>query len=861
MLKNRLMFVFGLLLIASMVLAACGPAATPAAPAEEPAAPVEEPAAEEPTAEPTAVPEPTEVPRTTRKGGWLDQITMVAVAQDSVVTQLQAGEIDLYAATLGRAEDFKAAQDAGLQTIDTFGGTYELSFNPVGPVFESTGKLNPFAVPAVREAMNMLVDRDYIVQEIYGGLAAPKFFPINSAFPDYALLADVARELEAKYAYNPEKAAELIGAEMETLGATKNADGKWEYNGEVVTISLLIRNDGDGTRLAIGDYVASQLETIGFATDRQYKTSSEASPIWLRGNPADGLFHIYTGGWITTAVSRDDGSNFQFYYTPDGLAQPLWQAYTPTERFYELSQILATNDFKTLDERRELFAEALRLGIEDSVRVWLVDQKSFSPLRPGIEVASDLAGGIQGGSLQGFTLRYTGQEGGEMTYAMSDLLTDPWNPIGGSNWVYDTAPKRVINDYAVIPDPFTGLQWPQRIESASVTVQTGLPVGKTLDWVGLEFADTIEVPADAFVDWNAETQTFITAGEKFPDGLTALRKSVVTYPADMFDTVKWHDGSNFSAADFMMFWIMQFDVAKEASPIYDEASVAAFETFMSAFKGFRVTSTEPFTLEFYSDLYALDAELSVTTGWPEYGFGNAPWQMIAIGNLAEAGGELGQLAYGAAKAEAKQVEWMSFVGGPSLEILTKYLDQAAAESYIPYAPTLSAYITPEEAAARYANYKAWFEKQGHYWVATGPYYLDKVFTTEKTVTLKHNPDFVDLADEWAGFASPKIAEAEVDGEGRVTIGTEAVFDVFVTFGGEAYPADELAQVKYLLFDATGVLVTVGEAEAVADGQYMVTLSAEDTAKLAEGSNKLEVVVVSKLVSIPTFVDFQFVTAK
>jgi peptide/nickel transport system substrate-binding protein len=54
--------------------------------------------------------------------------------------------------------------------------------------------------------MNMLLDRDYIVQEIYGGLAAPKFFPINSAFPDYALLADVARELEAQYAFNEAKA-------------------------------------------------------------------------------------------------------------------------------------------------------------------------------------------------------------------------------------------------------------------------------------------------------------------------------------------------------------------------------------------------------------------------------------------------------------------------------------------------------------------------------------------------------------------------------------------------------------------------------------------------------------------------------
>jgi peptide/nickel transport system substrate-binding protein len=232
--------------------------------------------------------------------------------------------------------------------------------------------------------------------------------------------------------------------------------------------------------------------------------------------------------------------------------------------------------------------------------------------------------------------------------------------------------------------------------------------------------------------------------------------------------------------------------------------------------------------------------------------------MIALGNLAEANSEL---AWTNAKADTLEIEWMSFVGGPSLEVIGKYLDQAIAEGHIPYEPTLGMYITADEAAARYANYKAWFEKQGHYWVATGPYYLDKVFTVEKTVTLKHNPDFVDLADEWAGFASPKIAEAEVDGEGRVTIGSEATFDVYVTFQGENYPLAELGNVKYLLFDATGALTLVGEAEAVEDGYFTVTLSAEDTAKLAEGSNKLEVVVVSKLVSIPTFVAFEFVTAK
>ncbi len=857
MFRKNLMIVLGLVLAASMVLAACGPTPTPeptqAPQPTQPAQPVEQP---------TAEPEPTPVPRTTRQGGWLDTITMVAVSPDAVVTQLQAGSIDVYASALGRAEDFKAAQEAGLKYNQVYGGYYELTFNPYGggdngaTFDQSTGKLNPFAVPAIREAMNMLVDRNYIVQEVYGGLASPKFFPLNSAFPDYALLADVARKLEAKYAYNPDKANEIITAEMEKLGATK-VDGKWTFNGEPVTLIFIIRNDGDGTRLPIGDYVSAQLENIGFTVDRQYKTSSEASPIWIRGNPADGLWHIYTGGWITTAVSRDDGSNFQFFYTSKGLGQPLWQAYKPSAEFEALADKLAANEFATLEERREMFAQALELAMQDSVRVWLVDQKAFSPYRQGISVTGDLAGGIQGAQLWGFTARYEGQEGGELKFAMSDLLVEPWNPVGGSNWVYDTAPKRATSDYGVITDPFTGLAWPQRIESASVTVKEGLPVGKTLDWVTLEFVPEIQVPADAWVDWNAETQTFITAGEKFPEGTTALRKSVVTYPSSLFTDYKWHDGSAFSPADFIMFLIMQFDPGKEASAIFDESAVSNLEFFLSNFKGVRITSTDPFTVEWYTDAYALDAELNVTTLWPEYGYGNAPWHMIAIGNLAEAAGEL---AYTADKADAKGVEWMSFIDGPSLEILGKYLDQAEAESYIPYAPTLGQYITADEAKARYANLKAWYAEHGHYWVNSGPYMLDKVFAVEKTLTLKNNSNYIDLADKWARFAEPRVAEAEVDGEGRVTIGQPATFDVFVTFEGEPYASADIAEVKYLLFDAKNELAATGVAELAGEGYYTVTLPAELTAKLEAGSNRLEVVVVSKLVSIPTFAPFQFVTA-
>ncbi len=168
--------------------------------------------------------------------------------------------------------------------------------------------------------------------------------------------------------------------------------------------------------------------------------------------------------------------------------------------------------------------------------------------------------------------------------------------------------------------------------------KTGLPVGKTLDWVTLEFADEIAVPEDAWVDWNATDQVFITAAEKTPEGSTALRKTTLTYPADMFETVKWHDGSNLSMADVVMGMIMTFDRAKAESAIYDPQAEPGFLPFMETFKGMKIVSTEPLVVEYYSDNYQMDAELNIPLIFPTYTFGEGAWEMMAISNMAEAGG-------------------------------------------------------------------------------------------------------------------------------------------------------------------------------------------------------------------------------
>jgi peptide/nickel transport system substrate-binding protein len=783
------------------------------------------------------------------KGPWVDEVVFFVEADEAkVFDMLSKNEMQVYFRDMrdpGIFKKVKASPDLWYAT--SYGLYFELTFNPVGPEFPATGKLNPFAAPRIREAVNYLIDRKYICDEIMAGMAVPRYTCLTPAFPDYARYADIVRGIERKYGYNLDKAREIITEEMLKLGAELK-DGKWYYKGEPVTIIFLIRVEDQ--RRQIGDYVASQLEKLGFTVDRQYKTSREAAPIWIRGNPADGKWHVYTGGWITTAVAREESDNFGFFYTPRGGLGPLWSAYKPSPEFDYVAGRLWARDYKTVEERNELMRKALYLSMEDSVRVWLVSQIAPWPARKEVSLTYDLAAGFSGARLWPYTIRYTDKVGGTVKIASTDLFVDPVNPVAGSNWIYDAMYYIALSDPAVMPDPFTGLYWPQRVKKAEVYALKGLPIDVTLDWVTLKFVDNITVPADAWYDWDAARQEIVHA----PPGTTAKTKTVIYFDDNLFN-MKFHDGSRFSIADMVFRYVLTFDRAKPESQIYDEAYVPQFEAFRRYFKGFKIVSANPLVIEQYSDQLYLDAELIVAAAlersfypgpfYPDYPYGPGPWHMIAIGWLAEADKKL---AFSADKAEELKVEWMSYVAGPSLPILKEKLDKAIAEKFIPYKNVMGKYVSESEALERYNNLKKWYEAKGHFLVGNGPFYLDRVDTTARIAVLKANREFMDTADKWLKFVRPMTPEVKIAAIPTITPGLSAEIPVSITFEGKPYKIADIKYVKYIITSPT--ITLVGVVEPVKDGEWRVKLKPEETSQLPPGAASVEVIAVSKLVGTP-----------
>ncbi len=783
-----------------------------------------------------------------RRGAWLDEIVFVQQPDPGqMVNQIERGAIDLYASGITNPVIHRRILESPrVQHTISYGASVELTMNTAE--FSDPQQFNPFHCREIRQAMNRLLDRDYIADEVFGGLASPRYLPISTVFPDYARLAPEARTLELRYAHDRLRAEETISSRMRELGAEKRQDS-WFYKGEPVELKLLIRTED--ARQQLGDYVGNVMEELGFRVNRMYRTAEEASRIWIASDPAGGGWHLYTGSWISIIINRDQAGELDQFYTPRGRPEPLWQAYTPEKELDEVAEALRRRAYDTWEERQDMMARGMELAMRESTRVWLVDQQSAWAYAGNVEFAADLAGGFSGSALWPYTLRFTDRQGGRMTIGVPSLLTEPWNPVAGTNWIFDRMITRSLHDPVVLPDPFTGLFRPQRIQKAEVTVREDIPVQKTLDWAELKRKEKIQVPEDTWIEWDSDKERFITIGEKFPDGVEARTRTRVVFE-EKFKQRLWHDGSSASLADIILPWIMLFERADENSPLFDRSAVPIFQSFTAHFRGWRIISEEPLEIEIYSDQIFPDVEWIAGNRAP----GASAWHLLVLGILAE---REGTLAFSSDKADQLGAEWMNLVSGPSLPVLDRHLQRAKAQNYIPYEGKLGQYIDKEEAAQRYQNLARWRRERRHYWVGNGPFYLHSARPVENIVVLRRFEDFPDSSDKWLGFDTPRIPEPRLRGPNFVKQGEAAEFSLTIKEEQRPYPANELAAIDFLVFDSADELKIKDEARPREgkNGEWLFTLSGEQTAELATGAARMEVAINSRLVALPSFASFVF----
>jgi hypothetical protein len=62
---------------------------------------------------------------------------------------------------------------------------------------------------------------------------------------------------------------------------------------------------------------------------------------------------------------------------------------------------------------------------------------------------------------------------------------------------------------------------------------------------------------------------------------------------------------------------------------------------------------------------------------------------------------------------------MSYIAGPTIDIMKAGLDLWTEEGGMPYMPTFSQFVTEDEVALRIQNLTEWHRRYGHFWIGTG----------------------------------------------------------------------------------------------------------------------------------------------
>ena len=753
--KKRLFIITLILsLLASTFLVACNPSAIKSS--------------STPTT--TIAPPPTATPIPVRIGAYLDNIFMYETSPKTASQQILDGTLDIYASGLSKSQ-ISSLEDSTIKHTEAINKQYELLVNPVDTL-KTAKKLNPFSSSDVREALNYLIDRNYIVEDIFLNGANKKYVPLPYGLSDYLKYEDTIKQVEEKYSYDYEKANEIISNYLLEKECIKNEDGTWTYKDEVITLIVLIRND-DEMRVQIGDYICDQLESLGFVVDRQYRNQNQSSSIWAAGDPYQGLWHLYTGRW-SYDNNQDKDELFELHYSPQSRYNDigLYESYVTESSFYEAASALSTHSYETFEQRDSLFKELISTCNDYSFRIWLVDEYIYSPYSPELQLSFRPSSKMNTDMQTVFTLKGEDAWGGEINWGANSLLRDAVNPVGGSKAPSEKQFTNFTELSAIVRNLDPKTMSPMFIETAEVTFDASLTYTQDSTWIKTSSTTEIAVPNDALISWSEEKDKAIYADAEYMHDavglatawlatyerekpkdrqkikaqqqiiedlkvienrgyITANVKVTVKYTNNIFE-LKWHDGSAFSIADIVMSFITRTQLTDKKSALYDPYISQETGEEIANFRGFKVISAKPLVIEYYTDSYTTFVSDNINPLWIDYTNGQQSWAMAAVANTINA---LKAANYTYGSSLDNESLYLDYLKGSSLDLLEQATTNLEEQSFIPYFTILAHYITPEIANSQYNNILEFYNQYRHFHIGIGPYMITNVDALTPTLTL------------------------------------------------------------------------------------------------------------------------------
>lgn len=674
-------------------------------------------------------------------GAFVDEVRFVQYADESTaLEQVRSGNLDAYYYRMPSDRLQGAGAREGLQVHESTGGSYDILLNPA-----ESGELNPFSSKKIRFALNYLLDRDLIVNELMGGYGVPMASNYGPFDPEYPAVLPAVESLGI--AHDPGRALEDISEAMEGMGASMSG-GLWHHAGEPVSLTVFIRSD-DPVRRSAGEMLAGGLERAGFAVEREFGDLNKAFVVVYGSDPADLRWHAYTEGWGgRSAFVRYDQTGLAQMYAPwfsnmPGFNNPGYWNYENAE-LDEITRKVYSGRFGSAQERDALLAEATAIGVSEAVRVFLaakIDQYVVAESVSG--VINDFGAGVP----TRFTPINARADDGVLDVGVKQVYQGAWNPVRGLTDSYSTQIWGAVSDPTVFRHPYTGLAMPVRAEWE---VRTAGPGGG------------VEVPAGA-VSWDPQAGAWEDAGGR--RAISAVHYSVL--PGN------WHHGEPSGEADLMhaAYFLQEWGSEPgEGDRTFDPEYTPQASQAAGSVVGVRPVEGG---IEVYVDYWHFDeAEIAA---WAAPG-GSMPWEIYAaMEKVVTDGGA----AFSRSAASARSTGWLSLLVPADAQKVLDALRDFEAAGHVP--PALAGIVTSEQAAGRYAAASQWILEKNHAVISDGPFELESYSPEARTVRLSafDDPSYPLERGAWSWMEGPRLPSiTSVDvpavavAPARVEVGTE-----------------------------------------------------------------------------------------
>ena len=740
------------------------------------------------------------------KGTYVDSIQFIQyLDENTALEEVRNGNLDMYYYRIpsDRIESSKARE--GLQVFDSTGGSYSILVNPA-----SSEKFNPFSLQEVRFALNYLVDRKLIVNELMGGYGTTMVSNYSPFDPDYLTILEQVESFHFKY--NPTLAENLISDSLQNTGA-KKIDNSWTMDGEEIEIIMFIRSD-DPVRKSIGEILASELEGLGFAVKKEYGDLNKAFVVVYGSNPAELKWSLYTEGWGgRSAFVKYDSLGLGQMYSPwfssmPGFNDPSYWNYK-NDYLDSLTQKIYTGNFSSQHDRTKLIQDATIEGVNESVRIFLASKIDQYVANDDVDgIINDFGAGVP----SRFTPINSRTNSDSLTIGVKQIYQGAWNPVMGLSDSYSTHIWNTLYDPGIFKHPYTGENIPIR---SSWEVDTAGPNGKLV------------VPDDAII-WVPLEQQW----KNVLPGTQATSK--VTFDLTFSN---WHHGQVIDMNDILysLYFTLEWgSESHEGDKTFDTEFTPRAAQIVNTLVA--VKQIDEDTIDVYVDYWHFDE--SEIANWASV-WSVMPWEIYSA---MESAVIEGKTSFSRSGAVSKSVNWLSLIVPHDAMIIKENIESFRNSNVIPK-PLEKFESNSNYYIQRYDASLDWINANNHAVISNGPFYLDRYSPESRTIQVNaFSDDSYPFSDGfWSEFEEVKFSK----------ITGVSIPDIIPKGESITIPVEteNTSKLYYFFTNSEGNPVSIGIKDTDSP-TTLLQLSEDETLLFSDGANDLKLFAISDEVLRP-----------